>query len=290
MIVMKFGGTSIQDALCIQRVTEIVRSRLDLKPVLVFSAIGKTTRNLLNTAQMAAAGQYEQAVNEVDACCRYHLSLHKELSHHELSDPTESVILQYCREMKQILDSVFRESSLAPRQQDSLLAYGELMATKILTNFLNREGIPAFWMDARSLIITNTDFTRAQPVLHETEICIIRDVPSVVDEGKIPVIQGFIGSAENGETTTLGFEGSDFTASLIGSALNVSDIQIWKDVPGIMTADPDIIPNSFTVCEISYTEAEKLTQAGAKILHPDTLAPAREKAIPVHICHSRKPI
>ncbi len=286
MIVMKFGGTSIQDTSCIRRVGDIISKRLALRPILIFSAMGKITRNLLHTAQFAAAGNFHQAEISLEKICHYHLELRKAISKEENAEPS---LIQYCQELKQIINDVFEKKELTPKRQDKVLAYGELMATSILTHFLQMQGIPAVWVDARSLIITDDAFTKASPIRKSTDQKLKEKIKPLVDKGSIPVIQGFIGSTVNGETTTLGFEGSDFTASIIGSSLNVSDIQIWKDVSGIMTADPNVISHPHTVREISYAEAEKLTQGGAKVLHPKTLAPAREKAIPVHIYNSRKP-
>jgi aspartate kinase len=289
MIVMKFGGTSIQDAACIRRVTEIIRSRLDLKPILIFSALGKTTRNLLHTAEMAAQGQYIQAREKLKDICQYHLSLLKEVCPERNHRKAENLLARYCQEIDGKLHAISADQTVSPNRQDHVLSYGELMATVLLADVLSEQNIPAVWMDARSFIITDDSFTKAHPIRELTDKKICSQIKPHVKKGKVPVIQGFIGSTENGETTTLGFEGSDFTASLVGSALDVSDIQIWKDVPGIMTADPAVILHPYMVTKISFAEAEKLTRAGAKILHPDTLAPAREKAIPVHITNSRRP-
>ncbi|MCK4535259.1 MAG: aspartate kinase, partial [Syntrophobacterales bacterium] len=145
------------------------------------------------------------------------------------------------------------------------------------------------WLDARDFIITDERFTRAKPLDDLTCRSIQEKVRPLVVSGHVPVIQGFIGSTRSGDTTTLGFEGSDFTAALVGAALDVSNIQIWKDVNGIMTADPRIFAGARTVRDISFKEALELTFSGAKVLHPGTIEPARRKNIPVNIYNSRQP-
>jgi len=182
---------------------------------------------------------------------------------------------------------VLRE--LTPRSQDKILSYGELVATTIIASALRQRGIDARWLDARTFIITDERFTGARPVDDLTRRGIQKEVLPLVSSGCVPVIQGFIGSTRSGATTTLGFEGSDLTASLAGAALDVSDIQIWKDVSGIMTADPSIFAEARTIKKISFEEASELAFFGAKVLHPDTLEPARRKDIPVHIYNSRRP-
>ena len=183
--------------------------------------------------------------------------------------------------------SVLRE--LTPRSQDRILSYGELVATTIIASTLQSRGINARWLDARDFIITDERFTRARPVDDLTCRSIQEKVRPLVVSGHVPVIQGFIGSTRSGVTTTLGFEGSDFTAALAGAALDVSNIEIWKDVNGIMTADPRIFAGARTVRNISFEEASELTLSGAKVLHPGTIEPARRKDIPVNIYNSRQP-
>jgi aspartate kinase len=144
-------------------------------------------------------------------------------------------------------------------------------------------------LDARDLIITDERFTRAQPIEAITYQKINEHVRPVIASGRVPIIQGYIGSTRDGATTTLGFEGSDYTAALVGAALEVSDIQIWKDVSGLMTADPAIFAGARTVKTISFAEAAELTFFGAKVLHPSAIQPARQKTIPVHIYNSKQP-
>ncbi|MEA3486566.1 MAG: aspartate kinase, partial [Thermodesulfobacteriota bacterium] len=196
---------------------------------------------------------------------------------------------RYFEELQRLLEglSILRELTL--RSQDRILSYGELVATMIIASTLQSRGINARWLDARDFIITDERFTRARPVDDLTFRGIQEKVRPLVESGHVPVIQGFIGSTRNGATTTLGFEGSDFTAALAGAALDVSNIEIWKDVNGIMTADPRIFAEARTVRNVSFEEASELTLFGAKILHPGTIEPARRKDILVNIYNSRQP-
>ncbi|MBN2398118.1 MAG: aspartate kinase [Deltaproteobacteria bacterium] len=289
MIVMKFGGTSIEDIDSIRRVVEIIHSRLDLQPVVVNSAMGKTTRNLLHMARIAAGGMDQEAAGELESLRAYHIALARGLTPDFEESGIQRDLERYFEELRALLEGLCTLGELTPRSQDRILSYGELVATTIVASALRQRGIDARWLDARDFIITDDRFTGARPVDDLTSGGIRREVLPVVSSGQIPVIQGFIGSTRNGATTTLGFEGSDLTASLVGAALDVADIQIWKDVDGIMTADPSIFAEARTIEEISFTEASELTFFGAKVLHPDTLEPARRKGIPVHIYNSRQP-
>ena len=289
MIIMKFGGTSIEDIPSVERVVKIIGSRLEQHPVVVNSAMGKTTRKLLNIARLSADGMDEDALLRLDKIREYHFDMARGLiSDFEDSD-ARITLERYFEELQRLLGGLSILQELTPRSQDRILSYGELVATTIIASTLQSRGINARWLDARDFIITDERFTRARPVDELTLRGIQEKVRPLVLSGHVPVIQGFIGSTRGGATTTLGFEGSDFTAALAGAALDVSNIEIWKDVNGIMTADPRIFAGARTVRNISFEEASELTLFGAKVLHPGTIEPARRKDIPVNIYNSRQP-
>jgi aspartate kinase len=171
-----------------------------------------------------------------------------------------------------------------------VLAYGELMSTVLMEAALQASEINARWMDARNMIVTSADFSRAIPIKEKTAVRIRKAVYPVSKSGYVPVLQGFIGSTEDGRTTTLGFEGSDYTAALLGAALECAEIQIWKMVPGIMTADPRVVRNAGVVKQVTFEEAAELSFYGAKVLHPSTIEPAREKRIPINIYDVRNTV
>ncbi|MBN2178546.1 MAG: aspartate kinase [Deltaproteobacteria bacterium] len=289
MIVMKFGGTSIEDIPSIERIVGIIKSRLEQQPVVINSAMGKTTRKLLDIARLSADGMDEKALLRLNEIREYHFDMARGLMPDFEKSETRTTLERYFEELQRLLGglSVLRE--LTPRSQDRILSYGELVATTIIASTLQNRGINARWLDAREFIITDERFTRARPIDELTFRGIQEKVLPLVESGHVPVTQGFIGSTRSGDTTTLGFEGSDFTAALAGAALDVSKIEIWKDVNGIMTADPCIFAGARTAKNVSFEEASELTFFGAKVLHPCTIEPACRKDIPVNIYNSRQP-
>ncbi|MFC1569152.1 aspartate kinase, partial [bacterium] len=236
-----------------------------------------------------AKGDAEQATQALDSLVSYHQSVIQEILPKFSKDTLSNQIEHFYHELYQLKDGVSVLKDLTPRSQDKFLAYGELISTTILTAALQSVGVDAVWCDARELIITDDRFTHAQPIIELTYSKLSEKISRLIDSGKVPVIQGYIGATREEATTTLGFEGSDYTAALIGAATDAADVQIWKDVPGVMTADPEIYSNPMTVKKISFDEAAEITFFGAKVLHPSSIAPARQKGIPVHVLNSKNP-
>jgi aspartate kinase len=289
MIVMKFGGTSVEDAPSIERVAEIIRQRLHLRPVVVVSAMGKTTSKLLQAAEASAAGDSRTTLGIVADLKTRHTSEARRLVRKSEEREVFTLIEKHFDELKKLLEGLAILGEVPPRGLDKILAYGELLSSAVLADALAERGIQARLLDARELIKTDDRFGSASPIESLTNQRVIESVLPVVGSGAVPVIQGFIGSSRDGATTTLGFEGSDYTATILGAALDAEDIQIWKDVAGLMTADPEIFAGARTVKHCSFAEAAELTHFGAKVLHPKAIHPAARKNIPVHIYNSRKP-
>lgn len=289
MIVMKFGGTSVEEAPAIERVAEIIRARLALKPIVVVSAMGKTTRKLLQAAEASAAGDSRSTLGIIADLKTRHSSEARRLVKHSEGREVFALIEKHFDELKKLLEGLAILGEVPPRGLDKILSYGELLSSAVLADALSERGIPARLLDARELIKTDDRFGSASPLMEITNQRINEMIPPLVEAGTVPVLQGFIGSSRDGATTTLGFEGSDYTATIVGSALDADDIQIWKDVSGLMTADPDIFGGARTVKVCSYAEAADLTHFGAKVLHPKAIYPAACKEIPVHIFNSRSP-
>jgi len=289
MIVMKFGGTSIEDAPSIERVAEIIRARLDRKPVIVVSAMGKTTRKLLQAAEASAAGDSKTTLGIVADLKTRHSSEARRLVRHSDGREVFSLIEKHFDELKKLLEGLAVLGEVPPRGLDKILAYGELLSSALLTDALFERGIPARLFDARELIKTDDRYGSASPLFEVTDPRIRDTIMPAIDSGVVPVVQGFIGSSRDGATTTLGFEGSDYTATILGAALDAEDVQIWKDVSGLMTADPEIYPRARTVKRCSFAEAAELTHFGAKVLHPKAIQPATRKNIPVHVYNSKRP-
>ncbi|MBX5479268.1 MAG: aspartate kinase, partial [Pyrinomonas methylaliphatogenes] len=167
--------------------------------------------------------------------------------------------------------------------------YGERLSSMLLTAVLRARGLPAINIDARQCIITDETFGCATPLMSETEASTRNHLLPLIERGEIPVLGGFIASSTAGRTTTLGRGGSDYSAAIIGAALRASEVQIWTDVDGVMTADPRLVPKARTIPRLSYAEAAELAYFGAKVLHPKTIEPAVARFIPVRVCNSRRP-
>lgn len=288
MIVMKFGGTSVEDAASIERVTEIIKARLWPGLVVVVSAMGKTTRKLLQAAEASAAGDSRSTLAFVADLKTRHLSEARRL----VKDPQSAVfhlIEKYFDELRKLLEGLAILGEVPPRGLDKILAYGELLSSAILADSLAERGVAARLLDSREFIKTDNRYGAASPLFEITDNKIREMIAPLIEQGEVAVVQGFIGSTREGATTTLGFEGSDYTAAIIGAALGADDIQIWKDVSGLMTADPALFAAARTVKACTFDEAAELTYFGAKVLHPKAIHPAARKNIPVHIYNSKQP-
>lgn len=289
MIVMKFGGTSVEDAASIERVAEIIRARLSLEPVVVVSAMGKTTRKLLEAAESSAAGDSRSTLAVIADLKARHSSEARQLIKNTGERKVFKIIDQHFDELKKLLEGLAVLGEVPPRGLDKILSYGELLSSAIVADAMAERGIPAVLADAREFIKTDDNYGKASPLIDITNRKVQEIVRPAIDAGKVPVTQGFIGSTREGATTTLGFEGSDYTAAIVGAAMNAEDIQIWKDVSGLMTCDPAIYRRARTVKVCTFAEAAELTFFGAKVLHPKAIHPAAQKDIAVHIYNSKQP-
>ncbi|MDI9611866.1 MAG: lysine-sensitive aspartokinase 3 [Acidobacteriota bacterium] len=289
MIVCKFGGSSVQDADALMRLAGIIRSQREQKPIVVSSAMGKTTNNLLEVARTAAQGKKKEALDLLAKIKDRHLGEARKLGIAVAEDQVSETINTYFKEMRDLVRGLAALGELTPRITDAMASYGERLSTLIIARLLENEGLPAELMDARECIITDDRFTRAAPLFDLTEAAIVEQFRPVLRSGKIPVFQGFIGRTRDGITTTIGRGGSDFTAAIVGAALDAEDIQIWTDVDGIMTTDPHMVEDARRIRVISFNEAAELAYFGAKVLHPATIIPAVRKKIPVHVLNSSKP-
>jgi len=288
MIVMKFGGTSLESAAALEGVASIVKARLKCRPVVVVSAFGKTTNALLAIGADAAGGRRDSALAELSKLRAHHLGVAGPLVLEADRKELEAIVKEHFRELGEIVKSLAALGELIPRSMDALTSYGERLSSQIVTLVFRRFGIPTAHLDSRRLIVTDGRHTQASPLLDETYAQLSAAV-APLDRDKVAVLGGFIGASKDGATTTLGRGGSDFTASLVGAALAAEEIQIWTDVDGLLTCDPTLVADAHPVKTISFDEAAELAYFGAKVLHPSTLLPAREKNIPVRIMNSRRP-
>ena len=288
MIVMKFGGTSVEDATAIRRLVAIVRRQLDRQPIVVVSAMGKTTNGLLECARLAAEGELETARAKLSTLAMHHTHTARELALPAENEQLQETLSSRFKVMSAMLEEIKRAGQLTPHLSDAIASNGELMSSLIVAAAFRAHGINSVWVDVRPMIRTNRDFTRAAVQFDLTNPQLKAGFEPLLARGVL-VTQGFIGSTVDGATTTIGRGGSDFSASIIGAALDAEEIQIWTDVDGIMTTDPRIVPEAAKVKVISFAEASELAYFGAKVLHPSTLLPAMKKDIAVHVCNSRRP-
>jgi aspartate kinase len=287
MVVMKFGGTSVQDHIWIDKALDIAESQLDKSPVLVSSAMGKTTDTILALIDLAESGRLEESVPSFEALKQIHLqAAYSFLSGDNLKhceDSLNDLFVEFLAFLKGL--SLLRECSA--RSRDALLSFGERLSTTIITHRALERGMDAELLDSRSFMITDENFNSAAPLMDKTEKAIQRMIKPA--GGKLFVAQGFIGSTENGVTTTLGRGGSDYSAAIIGAALGAQEIQIWTDVNGIMSSDPRSVKGVRTIDSISYSEAGELAYFGAKVVHPATIQPAVRDRIPVLVKNTGNP-
>ena len=231
MIVMKFGGTSVESSAAMERVAGIVRARLDRRPVVVVSAMGKTTNRLLALAEAAVSDQKDDALR----------LLHELRDFHLRESNMERTVDEHFQELTELVKGLAIVGELTPRSLDAIASFGERLSSRIVTNYFQHHGIPAVHVDARKLIVTDNRHTHALPLLEETYARLGNCIPRLA-KTQVVVMGGFIGATEDGVTTTLGRGGSDFTASIVGAGIGVEEIQIWTDVDGMLTADPRTCP------------------------------------------------
>lgn len=287
MIVMKFGGTSVESREAVARVTDIVRKRQDRHPVVVVSAMGKTTNKLLQAASEAAAGRRDQALALVDELRGHHLTHGL-----ALAGLASAELDRYIRAHFEWLDELVKGLSvvgeLSPRSMDAIASVGERLSSLVVSFAFRSAGLLVQHVDSRRVIVTDDRFTQATPLFPET-FERLREMVRPAAESSVVVMGGFIGATRDGHTTTLGRGGSDYSASIVGAGIEAEEIQIWTDVDGMLTADPRIVPGGHRVKNISFAEAAEMAYFGAKVLHPATVLPAVEKNIPVLILNSKRP-
>jgi aspartate kinase len=289
MIVMKFGGSSVESASAIERVAGIVRGALARKPVVVVSAMGKTTQQLLTMGEEAAAGEKDRALEKLQALREMHEREIGALLPASSQGELRQILDGHFGEMADLLGQLSAAGEFAPESIDALSSYGERLSSQLISLVILRFGMSAAHVDARCVVITDGRHKAATPLYSETYARARDKILPLISQSKVPVLGGFIGSTQNGVTTTLGRGGSDFSAAIIGAGIEAEEIQIWTDVDGVMTCDPKLVPEARRVKTISFAEAAELAYFGAKVLHPSTLLPAMEKNIPVVVLNSRRP-
>ncbi|MEM1666344.1 MAG: aspartate kinase [Nitrososphaerota archaeon] len=291
-LVMKFGGTSLGDGKRIRHVASLIRRYSEENElVVVASAMSNVTDELIKLTSIAESGRE----NEVDELLERLSSQHEDAIGDAIKD--EKISAEVWRYIQRDLDGLRRAvkgvcyiMEATPRTRDLILSFGERLSTRILWGAMLDFGMPAVYLTGKDAgIVTDSNFGEAVPLIETTYLNLSSKLGNLISEGKIPVVTGFIAADTHGVITTLGRGGSDYTATLIGSAINADEIWLWSDVDGLMTANPKIVPNAKVLPEISYAEAIEMAMFGAKGLHPRAFEPTIEKGIPVRIRNTFNP-
>jgi len=281
-IIMKFGGSSLANAERVTYVTKLIKKHVDqgFKPVIVCSAMGKTTNTLLSSGDFALQGNIF-----VDSLRTMHVNAASQLG---LPETTTASLNELLTELERLLEGIKYIGELTPRTKDTLVSFGERMAVRIVAATLNKMGVPAQAFDAWTAgVRTSSEFGNAE--ISEASYSNIGKVLGKFDGNIVPVVTGFLGQDDKGRITTLGRGGSDLTATVLGAGLVVDEVQVWKDVDGIMTADPRLVKGAQPVTAITYEEAAELAFFGAEVLHPISMQPAIRSGIPVRVKNSYNP-
>lgn len=291
LIVMKFGGTSVGSAKNIKQVAEIVnQTQKGTRVVVVVSAMSTVTNLLVEAAMKAAQKKTEDMQNNLQKLCTIHTQTIRDL---ELETPDEeklrAVIDSILDQIGHLLESIYALGELSKRSLDLISSFGERLSIHLVTAAVMQTGCKGMPIEASQLIITTDDFGNAQPLLEISAKKMKSKINKLVQRGIVPVITGFIGATAEGTITTLGRGGSDYSATILGYGLDASEVWIWTDVDGVMTADPRFVPDAKTLSSLSYNEAAEMSYFGAKVLHPLTILPVSLKGIPVRIKNTFHP-
>jgi aspartate kinase len=285
VIVSKFGGTSVADADAIRRLAAIMATRVEQQPLVVVSALAGVTDALLALASTVYAGSRDDLTAAVELLVRRHEAVAMEIPD---ADQAMAIVLADAEALLACLAAAAGRR-LRPAEVDHLVGHGELWSSLLVTAAMTGAGLPASWVDIRPIMVTDDRFGRATPWPEVLAARARECLGPLLEQGLIPVTQGFIGATAEAVPTTLGRGGSDFTAALLGAALGAAKVEIWTDVDGLMTADPRIVPTARTLAAASYDEAAELATFGAKVLHPATTMPLVQEGIPIVVLNSRRP-
>jgi aspartate kinase len=293
-VIMKFGGTSVADAEAMTRVINIVRDHITRHPehtlpVVVVSAMSKVTDRLVETGRLAGQGDGDAAAALLHELLARHLGVAAGLADGPALD---TLTVQLTNDFNELIAHVrawATQGEVSPRATDEILAMGELASSRMVATAFVAQKIPAAWVDARKVLVTDDEHMAAAPDAEATCRRTHELLAPRTAAGEVPVLGGFIGATAKGVTTTLGRGGSDYSAAIFGACLDVDEIQIWTDVDGMLTADPRVVDDPQLVPQLSFSEASELAYFGAKVLHPSTILPAVARNIPVRILNSRRP-
>ncbi|NUP04877.1 MAG: aspartate kinase [Polyangiaceae bacterium] len=277
MIVMKFGGSSVADRAQIEKVLGIVRSRLDQKPLVVSSAHKGITDALVKAAREAAAGRLDAETV---------IAKQRDIGRQLGCD--DGLLETMFDDLRSLLRGVHLVRELSPRSLDYVSSFGERWSTRVIADFFRRSGLDAAAHDVWDLgFVTDGAFGRARPIAGYEQR--MKAAIDALPQGRVPIVTGFVGKTEEGDITTVGRNGSDLTATLVAAAIGASEVQIWSDTDGVMTADPSVVRSARNIPDMRFEEAAELAYFGSRVLHPATLLPAMAAKIPVRVLNTNRP-
>ncbi|MBR2428765.1 MAG: aspartate kinase [Alistipes sp.] len=276
MKVYKFGGASVKDAAGVRNLLDIVQGEKDL--FIIVSAMGKTTNALEGVFAAMQQGNESLAMERIDASYAYHRAIVDELMGADVTITQMNILFQQLRNT--VRNTIYRPSD-AELWYDTIVAFGELVSTTIISNFLNGHGVPNKWVDMRRAFLTEQRHKDANVNIEATQVRLKREIAN--SEVSVFVGQGFIGGAPDGTTTTLGREGSDYSAAIVANVLDAESMSVWKDVDGILNADPKIFPDAHKIERLNYMDTLEMAYSGAQIIHPKTIKPLQQKNIPLYV-------
>ena len=276
MKVYKFGGASVKDAAGVRNLLDIVNGEEEL--FIIVSAMGKTTNALEGVFQAMQQGDTALALERIDASYSYHRTIIDELMGADITIEQMNTLFEQLRNT--VRNTIYRTSD-AELWYDTIVAFGELISTTIISNFLNGHGVKNRWVDMRRVVLTEQRHKDANVNLEATTLRLRREIEDSVE--RVFVGQGFIGGAPDGTTTTLGREGSDYSAAIVANALDAESMSVWKDVDGILNADPKKFPDARKIERLNYMDTIEMAYSGAQIIHPKTIKPLQQKNIPLYV-------
>ena len=287
MIFFIFGGASVKDAAAIRNVSEIISLFPNEEILVVVSAIGKTTNKLEEVNQAYQSMDKAAFLKSIAELEKFHLELVNELFK-SASNPIYKTIKEEFDNLKTKIISP--SSQNYSYEYDQIVSLGEVLSSSILSAYLSENNFSAMWIDARELVQTDNNFQEANVDWKKTELAISKKILPKIKENKLLITQGFIGASADGGSTTLGREGSDYSAAIFAYCCNAESVTIWKDVPGMLNADPKYFENTKKLDSISYKEALELSYYGASVIHPKTIKPLQNKSIPLYVKSFLEPL
>lgn len=279
---MKLGGASVKDAAAVRNVVEILLNHNQQPCIVIISAMHKTTNELETLAQLAADGKESQAIAQFERIKNFHLEIVNDLFGKE-TQAILHILDNYFIDIQRLVEGILLLGEFPPLMYDRIVAFGELISTRIVAAYIDWITQKCLWLDARDVIKTDMQYGQAKVIWTITGENMEQKVKPQLAAGKIVITQGFIAATLQGKTTTLGREGSDFSAAIFAYCLNAAKMIVWKDVPGVMNADPKLRPDAVKMDKLSYEQAVEMTFYGATVIHPKTIQPLYTKKIPLYV-------